>query len=498
MPERPHPLENSLSAPSPSLLRRIFSFQGMLASVLLILAVLTVRGRFDDPDLWWNLKTGEVIWTTHSIPVTDLFSYSTNHHAWVPHEWLAQLVIYGAYKFGGYSGLAFLLCALTAILLWAGYLLCTLYSGNSKVGFVGALILWMFATVGLSIRAQLIGYIFFVVELLIIQLGRTRTPRWFYWLPVLFAVWINCHASFILGLVIGGVLWATSFVHFAAGALLPSRWEPKSRRSLLIALALSGAALFINPVGIQQILYPVDTLLHMPLLVGNVAEYAPLNMTEGRGIGLLAILLISFLLLAARKSTMYWDELIFLVIGTWMAVSHMRMLFVFGILAAPVLSRQLASQWDAYDPAADRPRLNAAFMAMALVVAYLGFPSKSNLQQQVEDGSPVKALAFVREHHLQGPMMNDHVYGGYLMWAAPEYPVFIDGRTDVFEWAGVLREFGQWATLQTAPGALLDKYNVQFCILTRESPMIQVLPLLPDWKVVYEDRNSAVIERVSN
>jgi len=45
----------------------------------------------------------------------------------------------------------------------------------------------------------------------------------------------------------------------------------------LIALALSCAALFVNPVGIQQILYPVDTLLHMPLLVGNVAEYAPLQ-----------------------------------------------------------------------------------------------------------------------------------------------------------------------------------------------------------------------------
>jgi len=297
--------------------------------------------------------------------------------------------------------------------------------------------------------------------------------------------------------VIGGVLWATSFIHLEAGAMISSDWEPQRRRALLIALALSGAALFVNPVGMQQILYPVDTLLHMPLLVGNVAEYAPLNMTEGRGIGLLAILLISFLLLAMRKSTMYWDELIFLVIGTWMAVSHMRMLFVFGILAAPVLSRQLASQWDAYAAATDRPGLNAAFMAIALVVAYLGFPSKSNLDQQVEDGSPVKALAFVRDHHLPGPMMNDHVYGGYLMWAAPEYPVFIDGRTDVFEWAGVLREFGEWATLQTAPGALLDKYNVQFCILTRESPMIQVLPLLPNWKVAYEDSNSAVIERVS-
>src|ERR1700749_1664038 len=126
----------------------------MLASVLLVLGTLTVQSRFDDPDLWWNLKTGEVIWKTHTIPVTDLFSYTTNHHAWIPHEWLAQVFIYAAYALGGYRGLMLLLCGLTAVLLISGYALCSLYSGNSKVAFLGALVLWLFATIGLAIRAQ--------------------------------------------------------------------------------------------------------------------------------------------------------------------------------------------------------------------------------------------------------------------------------------------------------------------------------------------------------
>ena len=69
----------------------------MLSCLLLALGVLTVRNRFDDPDLWWHLKTGQIIWTTHTIPTRDIFSYTTNHHAWVPHEWLAQTLIYGAW-----------------------------------------------------------------------------------------------------------------------------------------------------------------------------------------------------------------------------------------------------------------------------------------------------------------------------------------------------------------------------------------------------------------
>jgi len=476
-------------------LGRLFSFPVMLGSVLLVLAVLTVRSRFDDPDLWWNLKIGQVIWTTHIIPVTDQFSYTTNHHAWIPHEWLAQLVIYGAYRAAGYSGLMFLLCLMTAALLAAGYALCSLYSGNSKVAFLGALILWFFATIGLSIRAQMIGYIFLVVELLLIQLGRTRSARWFFALPPLFALWVNCHASFIMGMIVAFVFWASAQVSFRSGSLVSAQWEPRSRRRLGYALLLSVAALFLNPVGIKQILYPLDTLLNMPLLLGNVAEYAPLRMSDERGVALMGLLLLSFLMVMTRRARMFWDEAFLLVLATWMAVSHERMLFVFGILAAPVLSRQLSKSWEGYDPEKDRPSLNALFIGMALVVAFLAFPTRQNLVSQVEAQSPVKAVEFIQQHHLAGPMLNDHAFGGYLMWAAPEHPVFVDGRTDVFEWTGVFREFGNWATLRTGPEVLLNKYRVQFCLLNPESPMVRVLPLLPDWKIVYSDSTAVVLER---
>src|SRR5450432_2980315 len=95
----------------------VFSFPGMLTVALIVLTVLTVRTRFNDPDLWWHLKTGEIIWNTHSIPRTDLFSFTTNNHAWTPHEWLSQVSIYGAWKLGGYTGLMVWLCVFPSLLL---------------------------------------------------------------------------------------------------------------------------------------------------------------------------------------------------------------------------------------------------------------------------------------------------------------------------------------------------------------------------------------------
>src|SRR5260370_20065944 len=164
--------------------------------------------------MWWHLKTGEVIWTTHTIPTTDLFSYTTNHHALIPHEWLSELFIYGAYRWGGYSGLMLWLCFFTAALLIAGYALCSLYSGNSKVALMGALAIWLFGTIGFAIRPQMIGYLLLVVELLLLHLGQTRNRRSFFGLPPLFAIWVNCHGSFFLALVLAGAFLFRSWFHF--------------------------------------------------------------------------------------------------------------------------------------------------------------------------------------------------------------------------------------------------------------------------------------------
>jgi hypothetical protein len=467
----------------------------MLAGLLAVLVLLTVRARFNDPDMWWQLKLGQIIWTTHTIPLTDLFSFTSRHQAVIPQEWLAQLTIFTAYHWGGLSGLMLWLAFFSIVLVLAGYILCWLSSGNVKVAFAGAMLIWLFATVSFSLRPQMIGYLLLVVELILIQLGRRHDPRWFLGLPVVFALWINCHGSFMLGLVLAGVLLFTSFFSFEIGSLRAQSWPARCRRMLAWAMLLSVGALFLNPVGYRQILYPFDTLLNMHLLMANVEEWAPLQMTGERGMALMAVLVGSFLLVATRHAEIFFDELLFLALGTWLAVGHMRMAMVFGILAAPILSRQLSDSWEGYDARQDRVWPNAVMLAASALVIFLAFPSRQNLESQVEQIGPARAVDFIRASHLSGPMLNDYAFGGYLIWAAPEHPVFIDGRTDLYEWSGVLGEFGNWAMLESDPQVLLDKYRINFCLLAPQTPMAHVLPLLPGWKRVYSDENAVIFAR---
>ena len=485
--------ERTVATVRSSFVRRMFSFPVMLSALLMVVAALTVRDRFNDPDMWWHLRTGQIIWTTHTIPRADLFSWTAYHRPSIPHEWLSQLVIYGAYHWAGYRGLMVFLCAASACLLIAGYILCSRYSGNAKVSLLGGLIIWFFATAGLAIRPQLIGYLILIIELLIFYLGSTRNPHWFFCLPPLFAVWINCHGSFFLGLAIGCLLYGCSFIPVATTAFVPSLWNATAHRACGLALVLSAAALFLNPTGFHQVLYPLQTMLGSGLT--QIQEFQPLVLTSARGIGLLIVLACIVLLMVSQRATLYWHELALLAAGTWLALSHQRMVFVFGILAAPIISRLLSSYWDRYEQERDLPLANAVLILAAILIVIAAFPSRASLLSQIRRHNPTGAVDYIQAHHLTGHMLNDWTYGGYLVWAMPEHPDFIDGRGDVFDLAGVVKDFGAWAMLESDPRLLLDKYQIDFCLLPPDAPMSHVLPLLPGWKTAYSDDTAIVFIR---
>jgi len=476
-------------------LRGAFSFPVMLSTLLCALTVLTVRTRFNDPDLWWHLKIGGIVWQTHSFPRFDTFAFTTHGHAWIAHEWLAQTTIYGAWKFGGYTGLMLWLCVVPSILFVLLYAFCSIYSGNAKVALIGALTGWFFATVGLAIRPLLIGYICLVLELLLIHLARTRNRRWLMALPPLFAIWVNCHGSFVVGLLVLGAYWGCSFFDLSLGALVCRRWPSHDRRWLGLAGVFCVAALFVNPVGIRFVAYPFVFMLNQAHGFSYVDEWKPLDLSESRAIALFAVAGLIFLMALIRRGEFFLEELVLLALGFGMAVQHQRMLFVFGILAAPVVTRLLSGAWERYDPRRDLRVANAVLMLASLAVMFAVFPNRVQLQQQVAKTSPVRAVDFIRRAGLRGPMFNEYDFGFYLIWALPEQKVFIDGRSDVYDSNGVFDEMARWARVQENPTLLLNRYGINYCLLRKGTPMTYVLPFLQGWRRVYADDLAVVFVR---
>jgi hypothetical protein len=86
-------------------------------------------------------------------------------------------------------------------------------------------------------------------------------------------------------------------------------------------------------------------------------------------------------------------------------------------------------------------------LALALVVAWARDLSPAGLERRVAQAFPVDAAKEVRKQGYQGPLYNDFNWGGYLIWALPELPVAIDGRTNLHG-DERLRRFGRtWCAL---------------------------------------------------
>lgn len=467
----------------------------MLGFALALLTLLTARGRFDDPDTWWHLKVGEIICQTRALPRADLLSYTTNHHSWIPHEWLAEVSIYTTYKLGGYRGMFLWLFLCGSLVFLLLYVLCSLYSGNAKVALVGALIGWLFGTVSLAIRPLLLGNLFLVAELLFLHLGRVRDRRWLWALPPLFALWVNCHASWPFGIIVLGIAALCSFVNLHAGELVSAAWEPQTRRLLCSVVALCVAALFVNPVGPRLVFYPFDVLTRQAANLANVTEWRALDVSDLRGQGLFLLAGAIGLLFLARPRAVRLEELMLLGLGAAMALRHVRMVFVFGIVAAPIVCKLLADAWDSYEPEHDHRIANAVLIFTSIAIMIAAFPSRDRLEQQVQKDSPAGAVDFIRRSGLPGPMLNEYVWGGYLIWALPEQKVFIDGRTDIFDWTGVLSQYGRWVTLEEDPRPLLDKYGIRYILLQKSAPIAFLLPYLSGWKKVYADDVAVIFSR---
>ncbi|MGA2373839.1 MAG: hypothetical protein ABSG11_24555, partial [Candidatus Korobacteraceae bacterium] len=225
-----------------------------------------------------------------------------------------------------------------------------------------------------------------------------RTGKGLWLLPPLFAVWINLHGSWVFGLVAVVVTIASGLVAGEWGLVVARRWSPGEQKTLLLVLASSLAAVFVNPFGYKLVLYPFDLLFRQQNAVHAVEEWRPVDFSNA--IGKLALIMIFALLAAALFSRRRWrlDEVLLTAFALWAALSHVRFLFFAGLIVAPMLAPRL-TLFPPYERDLDKPWLNAGIMAAVVAGLILFFPSAAQLQQKVDAEYPAAALEFMQRQH---------------------------------------------------------------------------------------------------
>lgn len=474
-------------------LKWVFSFPVMLGTALAGAVFYYGRSFVVDPDLWWHVKTGQMILATHHWPTTDPYSFTVHGQPWMAYEWGGEVLIGWVSRIGGIRALDFLLIALGAAVMTALYVLGTLRSGKSKAGFVAAAILLPLATPSFTLRPQMLGYLFLVLTLIALELFR-QGKRWAAWLlPALMLAWVNTHGSYIVGLGAIFLYWICGLVEFRKGGIEAKRWTVKERRSLSLIFLLCLAALPITPYGTRLAGYPFNMAFSQPLNVSSIGEWQSMPFQSEWGKIFLAAVLVFFLLQMAFDFTWRIEELLLFVGGVVMACVHVRFLLLFVPFAVPLLATVAARWIDSYHRQKDKYILNALLMAGGLAAMLYYLPAQAKLDTRVAKDFPVQAVEYLRQHPVPRPMFNSYSFGGYLVNAG--YKTFIDGRGDLFERGGVFADYMSLVRLKPGGLDVLRRYQIQSCLIERDEPLATVLLASPDWRRVYVDNVSALFVR---
>jgi hypothetical protein len=512
-----------------------------LAAALVLLALRPLLTPIPPHDFWWHLATGRIIVAQHAIPTLDSFSYTRTGLPFYNQGWLAQVLMYGIYQAGGLALTLLVQAALIALAYGLLLRLCIVRTGRLRLSVA----LLLLTTLPLSfdnwnVRPQSYAFPLFVGFLVILtefRLGR-RNRLWL--LPLLMLLWVNIHGTFILGLGLIGLTFVgellKSFERRAEApsvpADAPAEATPQSQeqigstggfdlrsalallgapvaddvqnrgrrlRRLLVWGALTTLAVLVNPRGLGVVGY-VRNLLGSNAVTTLVTEWAPPTIRDAGGIIFFLFLIgCGIVLIYARRRPDPTDMLFFGAF-LWLALGAVRNIVWFGFVATPLIAVQfstlLAPPRAARRPAGV-PVLNAVLIGMLGLLLVGGLPwikptlLPPSVGSLLMEDTPVAAVAAMRAQpdrprHLFHAMG----YGSYLIWAAPEQPVFIDPRIELYPY----EQWRDYINLGQANNVaeLLRTYDIDGLLLSKheQEALVKAVRADPAWQIRYEDVNT--------
>ncbi len=376
-----------------------------------------------------------------------------------------------------------------------------------------------------------------VVFLWIFEDFRAGRKDRLWWLPLLMVVWVNAHGGFAVGFMLWGIYglevglkWlgerviqrfgdsanqqidksTSQQIEYQEGhpKFFVSAFRAPLPKMIVIGIFLV-LAVCLNPAGPEMLLYPFQTV-KIEALQDYIDEWQSPNFHELVVQPFIWMLLLTLGAVGASRKGLSWVDFLLVAIFAYLGLLAGRNIALFGTFVPVVLARhagpvmeQVRNAWGwRAMPRLDRVRspllgwVNRILVGVVMlgVVAKIGlvYPEKINVEAY---GAflPLEAVAFLQETHPPGPIFNSYNWGGYLQWAVPEYPVFVDGRTDLYDdeiigaWFRVVRAEEGWEEV-------LTQWGVRLIFLEKDAPVVEYLDEA-GWDLLYADEQAVIYAR---
>ena len=451
---------------------RAASFVGLIFFLTVLVVGSKVLG---DPDTYWHIGAGRWIIAHEAIPTTDPFSNSVAGTAWVPHEWLSEVILAAVYRYFGWAGIILLTALLAGVALgiFAHFILKWL---EPLYSFIVVAMGFMLMAPHLLARPHILAMPLMIAFAGGLVLARERQVRPSLWLLPVILIWANLHGGFVVGIGLAG--------YFTAEALVEDGWNKGKPWLLFLALVICAGLLTPNGAHSWLLLEKLFCTAMTKIIEWQPPDFHVMQPIEIWVLGFLAFCLLLGIQVRATR-------VVVLVGLLHLALQHVRNAELVGFVAPLVLLPAVAPQFYAalkrhYAELKISTPIMAG-MAVVTLVSVAGFLAIDH-ERKSDAISPIAATATARSLGVTGSVFNSYAFGGYLIFVgiAP----FIDGRADMYGDAFLHR----YAKAEAGEGLreLLTEYRLAWAIVQPELASSRVLARLPDWRKIYSDEFAIV------
>jgi hypothetical protein len=302
-----------------------------------------------DFDIWWHLRTGQLILERGAVPMTDWYTYTNPTQPWIDLHWGFQVAAALLYRIGGVNALLLGKAAVGAAAVAVGWAA----TGRGLPPWLktGVWVVGVTAIAGRILERPEIVTLF-ALSCWLFVLGTCAEHPWRFWLlPPLQVLWVNFHALSVLGLGVGCLFVLDRLYQRAmhAGAATNPYRPLLPWKSSAIIVSLVAAAGFASPYGVQGASFPLVLLRKLTtereFFAPRIAEFqSPLMYLERNGVDtiylpaaavLLVVTVATFVAVYARREFNLFPLTLFLAF-TIPALSAIRNVTLWALVSTVV------------------------------------------------------------------------------------------------------------------------------------------------------------------
>lgn len=454
-------------------------------------------------DLGEQLLTGKITFETHKVLRTNLFSYTYSNFKFIDSQWLSEVIFYLFYQYFGINSLI-LLNTFLAFIAAAGLYLYVSKKYDWLLIAYASLFYLIILLDRTYIRPEVFSYFFLVLTLILLYKFRGKFTKLIFFLIPIQLLWINIHIYFIIGLFLMGLFLIEGICCFR------EKYNGKYISILLIVFLASFLVSFINPYGLNSILFPFTYSHNYSFPISeNLNFFTIVGLQQGFVYSyfmytLVCVLFVILFFLNIKKTRVIdWLIVISFMI---LSLSIVRTISLFAITTFIPFVYIINLTFKKYSVLLHKLGKRIVFyknlLSVIVIILLIGHILQYYVIQgfgfgSIEEGKT--AVNFLIKNNINGPILNSYDIGSYLVYRLyPKQRVFADGRPEAYPSSFYSNVYLPMQENKNIFNDVVNKYQFNAIIIDYPDQQIETLNFLKiltqenNWIPVYLD-NTIVI-----